>query len=314
MKHLSSGLICVLFLFGVGCSKGSSDGASGAKRDGSKEKPLVVMLHPSETGSSSIMDDYAPLLNAVTRVYGIHFDLKMGDSYNGVHEGMIAGHVDMTWSGAVPFEELRSKGAGELLATQEKNGTSEYWGGIFHRKDSGMGKLTDLKGKSIALGDPKSTSSFNAPLAELIKAGLDPVRDLQKIVMAGSHSGSLEQLEAGHVAGCGASINAYEKLIKSGAINRDVVGVLHKFGPLPAPAIVMSTKLPAELKAKLKTAFGGIDKAEGVTSEMLLGYGGKKVDRYNVDYDPKKYADFMATIKVVNEELINEVIDKAGQR
>ena len=295
----------------AGCS-GKDSGSS--TRDGTESKKLVVMLIPSETGSKSVLDDYAPLFGAVTRVHGIHFDLKMGDSYNAVVEGMVAGHIDVAFFGPVTFDEARRRGAAELLAVEERDGSSVYFSGIFHRKDSGMSGLGDLKGKTVAVGDPKSTSSFRYPVAMLVAAGIDPPRDLGKILMAGSHSASLEQLEAGHAAAAAASLNAFDKLVADGVVDSSTLGLLAKSDPIPSPPLAMHARLSDPLKKKLRAAFHTIHEADGVTPEMLLGYGGQKVDRYNSEFDPAVFDRAMQTLSKVTDELVGEIIDKAGTR
>jgi phosphonate transport system substrate-binding protein len=303
-----------LALFALAVTPGCGKSGSASGRDGSQERPLTVMLIPSETGSSSVLDDYAPLFAAVTRNQGLHFDIRMGDSYNAVVEGMVAGHIDVAFFGMVTFDEARRRGAAELLAVEETGGSSVYYAGIFHRVDSGMTRLADLRGKSLALGDPKSTSSFVCPLAMLIAAGIDPPRDLSKIAMAGSHSASLEQVEAGHVDAAAASLNAYDKLVQAGALDDKLVVLLAKSDPIPSPPLAMNTRLPAPIKARLRQGFHHIHDAEGVTPEMLLGYGGKRVDRYNAEFDPALFDAAMAKLARVDDELESEIIDKAGAR
>lgn len=304
-------LVSCLAISASGCSKSDSRGSG---RDGSKSKPLVVMLVPSETGSRSVMEDYAPLFDAITRTHDIYFDMKMGDSYNAVVEGMVVGHLDIAFFGPVTFDEAKRRGGAELLAVEETKGSSIYYSGIYHLKESGMKGLGDLKGKAVAVGDPKSTSSFRYPIAMLVAAKLDPPRDLSKIIMAGSHSASLEQLEAGHVDAAAASLNAFDKVVQAGAIDGQKMTLLAKSDPIPSPPLAMNTRLSAELKSKLRQAFHTVHQAEGVTAEMLLGYGGKKVDRYNAEFDPAIFDQAMGTLGAVTEELTSEIIDKAGQR
>lgn len=296
-----------------GASACGGAGASG-QRDGSRERPLVVMLIPSETGSESVQDDYAPLFAAVTRARGIHFDLRMGNSYNAVVEGMVAGHIDIAFCGTVTFAEIKRRGAAELLAVEERAGQSVYHAGLFHRLDSGITGIADARGKSLALGDPKSTSSFNVPLAMLVDAGVDPPRDLVKILMAGSHSASLGQVEAGHVDLAAASVNAYDKMVAAGSLNPQKVGLLVKSFAIPSPPLAVRKSLAAKLKQDLRDAFHKLHETEGVNAEMMLGYGGKKVDRYNAEFDPAIYDQAMDKLARVTPELVNELIDKAGQR
>lgn len=65
-------------------------------------------------------------------------------------------------------------GAGILLLKWKK-GVPEYHTIFIARKDSGISSLADLKGKTLALEDPGSTTAFFLPIAELLDAGLAPV-------------------------------------------------------------------------------------------------------------------------------------------
>ena len=103
-----------------------------------------------------------------------------GDSYNAVVEGMAAGRVDVVFLGPVTFDEARRRSAAELLAVEETRGQSVYHAGWFHRADSGMTSPGDLRGKSVALGDPHSTSSFQYLVAMLLAAGIDPFASSQR--------------------------------------------------------------------------------------------------------------------------------------
>lgn len=305
----------LLVAFSMVVGAAACRGASGAgKRDGSRDKPLLVMLIPSETGSESVLDDYAPLFGAVTRAHGIYFDLRMGDSYNAVVEGMVAGHIDIAFCGTVTFAEIKRRGAGELLAVEEKGGRSVYHAGLFHRVDSGMVGIADVSGKSLALGDPKSTSSFNVPLAMLLDAGIDPPRDLSKILMAGSHSASLGQVEAGHVDVAAASLNAYDKMVAAGSLAPTKVKLLSKSFAIPSPPLAVHTSLSTDVRQRLRRAFHELHKTEGVNAEIMLGYGGKKVDRYNGEFEPAIYDRAMEKLARVTPELVSELIDKASER
>ena len=131
---------------------------------------------------------------------------------------------------------------------------------------------------------------------------------------AGSHSASLEQLEAGQVAAAAASINAYDKMVEAGALDPAAVALLARSEAVPSPPIAMRTGLADPVKRALRAAFGSIHRAEGVTPEMILGYGGKKVDRYAVDFDVRVFDEAMKKLAQVTPEVEGEIIDKAGQR
>ena len=282
--------------------------------DGTKAKPLRVMLVPSDTGADSIADDFRPVFNAITQVYGLHFDIKVGSSFSAVVEGMCNEQVDVAWLGVVTLPIVVDRGCGEFLALDVKKGKSIYYSGIFVAKDSGINTLQDLKGKSMAFGDVLSTSSFNFPVAMLIDAGIDPAKDLGKIYMAGSHTASLAALREGRVDAACASFNVFEKSVQKGIIDSKKIRILKKSEPIPLPPMGMHIKLKPEVKDLLKKAFNNVHKAPGIKPEQIRGYGGKKVDRFDADYSYENIKSSLRKLSAVTDEVKAAMINKAGER
>ncbi len=85
------------------------------------------------------------------------------------------GKVD--WVTETPFSAmiLKNKTGAELLLRKWKKSVPEYHTVFFARRDSGIEKLQDLRGRTIVFEDPGSTSAFYIPAAILIKQGLELV-------------------------------------------------------------------------------------------------------------------------------------------
>ena len=280
--------------------------------DGSKERPLRVLMIPADTGTNDIVADYAPVFKGITQHYGIHFDLRVGASYAAVVEGMCNDQADIAWYGAVTFGQANDRCGVDLLAVDVKKGDSSYYSGIFVRKDSGIKTIADMKGRSMAFGSPNSTSSFNFPVAMLIADGVDPAKDLKKIIIAGSHSASIAALSEGKVDAAAASYNSFGKAVKKGAIDPADFQPLAKSQPIPNPPMAMNKKLDEALKANLRTAFGEIHTK--IDPAKIRGYGGKKVDRYESNFDVQKIFDALKKLSAVTDNVKAEMLDKAGQR
>lgn len=285
---------------------------SAALPDGSKEHPLRVLMIPTDTGSNDITQDYKPVFNGITKNYGIYFDIKAGNSYSAVVEGLCNNQADIVWLGASTYGEAYEKCGVDLLAVDVKKGDSSYYSGIFARKGQGIKSLTDLKGKSMAFGSTSSTSSFNFPVAMLIADGVDPVKDLGRVIIAGSHSASLAALAEGKVDAAAASYNSYGKAVKKGAIDPAKFIPLAKSQPIPNPPMAMNKGLNNDLKIKLREAFNNIHTK--IDPAKIRGYGGKKVDRYDAYFDEKKIFEALAKLGAVTKEVKAGMIDKAGQR
>ena len=280
--------------------------------DGSKERPLRVLMIPADTGTNDITQDYKPVFNGITQHYGIHFDIKAGSSYAAVVEGLCNNQADIAWLGASTYGEANKKCGVDLLAVDVKKGNASYYSGIFTRKDNGIKSITDLKGKSMAFGSTHSTSSFNFPVAMLIADGVDPVKDLNRVIIAGSHSASLAALAEGKVDAAAASYNSFGKAVKKGAIDPSKFAPLAKSQPIPNPPMAMNKGLDSELKQKLRNAFNNIHTK--IDPAKIRGYGGKKVDRYDASFDENKIFEALAKLDAVTKTVKEGMIDKAGQR
>ncbi|MEA3361945.1 MAG: phosphate/phosphite/phosphonate ABC transporter substrate-binding protein [Thermodesulfobacteriota bacterium] len=280
--------------------------------DGTKDNPLRVLMVPTDTGTNDITADFAPVFNGITKHNGIYFDIKPGSSYAAVVEGMCNDQADIAWFGASTYGEADAKCGVDLLAVDVKKGDASYFSGIFVRKDSGLKSISDLKGKSMAFGSTHSTSSFNFPVAMLIADGLDPVKDLKKIIIAGSHSASLAALAEGKVDAAAASFNSFGKAVKKGALDPDKFQPLAKSQPIPNPPLAMNKNLDSDLKVKLKQAFDSVHTK--IDPSKIRGYGGKKVDRYDANFDEQKIFAALDKLQAVTKELKAEMLTKAGQR
>jgi phosphonate transport system substrate-binding protein len=319
-------LACVVSCAALGCGKKGADGADPPSsqgkagsttrwpRDGSSERPLEVMLIPADGGTEDgTKADFLPLFTAITRSEGLHFDVRVGTSYGAVVEAMANGQVDVGWFGPVSYMQAKKRAGAELLAVAVEHGFSTYFSGIFVRGDAPMQSVGDLKGKTIALGDPSSTSSYAFPLAMLIEAGVDPIDDLRKIVLAGSHVNSLAACAEGRVDASAASFNSFEKAVNEKKIEPDKLRPIAKSQPLPNPPLAMHPALDPEVKRKLRAGFANVHKAPGITPDQVRGYGGAKVERYDVDYPEAEFTKIGQRLEKV-DALKDAILKKAGQK
>jgi phosphonate transport system substrate-binding protein len=274
----------------------------------------MVMLIPADGGTEDgTKKDFLPLFDAVTRAKGVHFDVRVGQSYAAVVEAMAGDQVDVGFFGAVSYLQAKKRAGAELLAVSVENGSSVYYAGVFVRRDSSLKTLADMKGKSLALGDPGSTSSFAYPLAMLIEAGVDPVKDLSKVVLAGSHVNSLTACAEGHVDAAAASFVSLEKAVDEKKLAPDALRPLARSDAIPNPPLAMASRLPADLKATLRDGFAHVQDTPGVTPDMIRGYGGKKVDRYDTAYPEAEFMKAAAKLEKV-DAIRPEILKKAGER
>ena len=104
--------------------------------DGTREHPLRVLLIPADGGTESgTKADYAPVFNAISRTTGLQFDLKVGQSYGAVVEGMCNQLADIAFFGPVSYVQAHKRGCAQLLAVGVEKGESVYYAGMFAKAD-----------------------------------------------------------------------------------------------------------------------------------------------------------------------------------
>jgi len=273
-----------------------------------------VMLIPADGGTEQgTKADFEGIFRAITEAHDIHFDLKVGQSYNAVVEAMSVAQVDIAFFGPVTYHQAKTRGAAELLAVGVKDGESVYYSGIFVSANSGIQSLSDLKGRSVAFGDVNSTSSFNFPVAMLLEAGLDPVKDLKGIHITGSHANSLSALAAGKVDAACASYISFEKAVQNGQLDPEKIVPVAKSVPIPYPPLAMRVDLSKKVKNTLREAFHTIHEQDCMTPEMIRGYGGKRVDRYDAHFSEEEFDKAISKLARVTGELKAAMLKKAEE-
>lgn len=281
---------------------------------GTDKAPLRVLLVPADGGTEAgTKADFVPIFSAITRSTNLHFDIRVGQSYASVIEAMANAQVDIAFFGPLSYLQAKHKGGAELLAVAVEKGESVYYSGVFVRPGANIKTWADLKGKTLALGDVNSTSSFAYPLAMIMANDIDPVKDFSKIVIAGSHANSLAALNEGKIDVACASFDSFEKAIKEGTIDPKNFQVLGKSEPIPYPPLAMHPSLSEAIKGKLKEAFGSVHTAPGVTKDMIRGYGGKKVDRYDVAVPEAVFEESGKKMAIISDDFKASILRKAGK-
>ncbi|MDC7675543.1 phosphate/phosphite/phosphonate ABC transporter substrate-binding protein [Asticcacaulis machinosus] len=278
-------------------------------------KPLRVILIPADGGTEDgTRADYRPLFNAISRQTGLTFDIRVGQSYGAVVEAMCNGSADIAFVGAVTFVQAHQRKCAELLAVAVEKGQSSYYAGLFTRSTSPIKTVAQIKGKRVAFGDINSASAFVFPVSMIMDAGLDPVKDLSALRLTGSHASSLAALTQNQVDVAALSFDSFDKAIRQGAVDPKSIRVIAKSIAIPYPPIVMNTRLPASLKVNLKSAFETVHTAPGVTPDMIRGYGGAKVDRYDTKFSAAKFSVAARTMARIDDRLKGEILKKASAR
>ncbi|HEY9071319.1 MAG TPA: phosphate/phosphite/phosphonate ABC transporter substrate-binding protein, partial [Candidatus Ozemobacteraceae bacterium] len=132
--------------------------------------------------------------------------------YAGVLTALEHGAVDFAWLGPTAYVIGSEKIPLIPLAKAKRRTGGSYFGVIVARKDSGISRLEEIKGKTIGFVDPESASGYLYPLKVLLDSGVDPQKDC-KAVFLQKHDAVLSAV--------------WSKKIDVGAVIEDSIAGIH---------------------------------------------------------------------------------------
>jgi phosphonate transport system substrate-binding protein len=186
--------------------------------------------------------------------------------YDGVIQGLLGGTLDMAWLGASGFAKiyLTDPNAVELkLTKQNSDGSTGYYSIGFARKDSGITKIEDAKGKVFAFAEPNSTSGYLVPAAELSAMFGDLKSYFSEVKFSGGHEQTIVGVANGDFAAGvswadglgnwedGYNSGAFRKAADAGLVDMNDLVEIWKSKLIPEGPMVVRSALPADVKDKV---------------------------------------------------------------
>jgi len=298
--------LLAIFGFLAGCSD-SKDKTKAASKD--ELDKLVVQFVPTRSGES--METKAkPLEKLLAKELGIPVDISVSTDYSTIIEAMASKKIDVGIMPPNSYVMAHDQNAADAVLQAQIPGVKQPGGEsdlenlvdsfraeIVVKKDSGIKKLEDLKGKRIAAQDVVSASGYVFPVAELMDKGLEADKDFEIVNVKGMDAASMAVLN-------GDADAAF--LFEDGRnlIKKDVPDVFEKLdvlyfteGRIPNDAIAVRNGLDDAWHKKISEAFIKVSKSpEGkeVISTLFAHQG-------YVESDDSKY------------DIIREYGKKVGQ-
>ncbi|MFN8510434.1 MAG: phosphate/phosphite/phosphonate ABC transporter substrate-binding protein [Deinococcaceae bacterium] len=162
-------------------------------------KMIRMGFNPAQDSNVVLTNGNALAKYLEKSVRGLEVKATVAQDYTGLVEAMRSGQLDFAWLSPVSYiDAAKNAGAKVLLKSVRGNGPF-YWSALVVRKDSGINKLEDLRGKSIAWIDPKSAAGYTYPKATLLSKNIDPDKFFGKQTFAGDHGAAVLSLVNGTV-------------------------------------------------------------------------------------------------------------------
>ncbi|MER6975761.1 phosphate/phosphite/phosphonate ABC transporter substrate-binding protein [Streptomyces carpinensis] len=258
-------LVATGSLFLVGCGSSSTPAASAAnKAHPAWPSTITIGAIPSEN-ATALQASLKPIEDLIKQKLDINVKVFSGTSYSALIEAQKAHKVDLVEYGPLSYYIAKHTGAGvENIGILTQSATDD---GSYHSiawansKQTDVKSVADFKGKKTCFVDPASTSGYLFPSYGLLKAGLDPKKDVSP-VFAGAHDASIESIAKGTCeVGFSEDIIA-PQLEKAGKLKASDVRQVWQSPTIPGSPIAVSTSLPKDLRDQLKkvlTTDGNVD-------------------------------------------------------
>ena len=220
--------------------------------------------------------------------------------YDGVVQGLLGGTLDYAELGASAFAKVylaKADAVEPILTTVQTDGSSGYYSIMVARKDSGITKIEDIKGKKLGYADPDSTSGYLVPLVTLPEALGAPV---DQVVASTGFGGGHENLVLEVVKGTfdvgttwGSGVGEFKdvytsgnlrKMVDKGILNMDDLVEVWKSPLIPNGPVVVRTSMNEDMKTKFKEFMMGLPESDPACFSAIQGGDFKGFTEVNVDF------------------------------
>jgi phosphonate transport system substrate-binding protein len=215
---------------------------------------------------------FQPIADFLSSNLGIPVEAAITTSYAALVEAQKNKQVNLGYYGPFSFLFAEQQFGAVPILIDSPDGVrpGSYNSLLLAGKNSPVKTVQDIKGKDFTFVDPESTSGNLFPRVMLIKAGIDPDKDI-KGRYAGSHENSILAIARGQVP-CGASNTvSLDLAIQQGVIKADDIVILQKSDPIPNGPFAVRPDFDPVAKQKLIEVFGRYDDLKVLKDNGLQG-------------------------------------------
>lgn len=216
------------------------------------------------------------------------------DSYASQVEALRSGrlHVAGISTGPTVFG-VNLAGYVPIAMMAKSDGRFGYKLQLITQKDSGIMKVSDLKGKRVAHVTPSSNSGNQAPRALFKSMGVVPDVDY-KVTYSGKHDNSIMGVANGDYDAAPIASSVLDRMAEKGVVDRSKLRIIWESKPFPTTSYGYAYNLHPDLQKKVREAFLTFD----WTGTDLLKEFGRKSDRFIPITFKKQWVDVRAIQKV----------------
>ncbi len=210
-----------------------------------------------------------PLRRYLEAELGTRVEYVPTPDYAATVDALAQGKVHLAWLGGLTFLQARSR-TSKVRPLVQRAEDAAFTSKVIASARSGITRLAELSGKTVAFGARLSTSGHLMPryfLAE--KAGLVPERDFGAVMFSGAHDRTARAVEGGQADAGVLSSVVWDRLVNEGKVDVAKVRAIYTTPAYHDYTWTVRTDLPAGFTDRLRQAFLGLDGQQPVHRMVL---------------------------------------------
>lgn len=274
----------------ITASLGMTAGAQAASCD--NPAALTFAIVPTEETVAELQL-YKPVTDRMKKLTGKKIQFFMPTSYASVVEGMLSKFIHVAVMGPYSYVIANEKDKNiEVFATyaKRKGHMQEegpgYRAALITKKGTKFTTIESLKGSTLALADPGSTSGNLMPRVVFGKTiGMDLDKYFGKVIYSGSHENSTVAVMNGKVDAAFVATHRFDNVVNKKEASLDAVNILWKSAPIPQDPFVYRSELCEPIKKAIRETFMGLSDEPAAKAFLKNVKSEKFVAMTSADYD-----------------------------
>ena len=249
------------------------------------QQVLRVTTIPEEAATEQVRK-FGPLTKYLERTVGMKVEFVPVNDYPAAVEALVNKQVELVWFGGFTHVQAQIRSGGKIIAIAQREEDDNKFRSVFiTQKDSGITKLSDLKGKEFSFGSQSSTSGHFMPRFNLLKAGVDPDKDFKRVAYSGAHDATIASVVSGRVAAASLDITVWRKFVSEKKVDTNKVDVFFTTPPFFNYNWSVHADMPVALREKISKALLALDMNTPEGKEILtLNRASRYVATKNENY------------------------------
>jgi phosphonate transport system substrate-binding protein len=234
----------------------------------SAQTVLRVTTIPEEAATEQTRK-FGPLTKYLERTVGMKVDFLPVNDYPAAVEALVNKQVELVWFGGFTYVQAQIRSGGKIIPIAQREEDTSFRSVFITQTNSGIKRLTDLKGKQVSFGSQSSTSGHLMPRSFLLEAGIDPDKDFKRVAYSGAHDATIAAVVNARVDAAALDITVWRKFVAENKVDTTKVDVFYTTPPYFNYNWSVHADMPAPLREKITAALLNLNMNNPEGKEIL---------------------------------------------